>query len=343
MSNLAGVSVIIPCYNTGHYIREAVDSVRAQKTAVPHEIIIIDDGSSDPITHETLAKLKHENPDIRLFYNGVNKGLPATRNVGLDYARYSYILPLDSDDKLSTDPALLERGGYIDRAFAAFERDPSLTMAYSRYRIFGALDHVNKSRPSFDEKIILSRCLIGAFGVYRRDDALAVGGYKTEMTHSEDWFMNIALMNLAVRRGEQPKVHFIEDPLYCYRKLENSTSMSAKPKMSISQILTEIIQHNPAIYAKHYPGQSGQQLMDSVLADRSVILKREAKDLFLTCALHPFSSLKDHSWRLAKYEMPRVTRKVLSHFGLVADDGIPATQDAITDSEIMAKPHPSLY
>lgn len=337
-----GISVIIPCYNTGRYIREAVDSVRAQKTNVPYEIIIIDDGSPDPFTHEVIAKLKHEQPDIRLFYNGVNKGLPASRNVGLECARYPYILPLDSDDKLSTEPTLLERGGYLERTFAAFERDPSLTMAYSRYRIFGAIDHVNKCRPAFDEKAMLSRCLIGAYAVYRRDDALAVGGYKTEMTHSEDWFMNVALMNLAVRRGDEPKVHFIEDPLYCYRRNRNGTSMTSKPKMSISQILTEITRHNPAIYAKHYPGQREKELMGSILADRKAILMHETKELFYTCARHPISSYKDQSWHLALFEMPRVTQKILSHFGFAADDGVPAAQEnahAVPNEGLIATPH----
>lgn len=326
MRTKPGMSVIIPCYNTGRYIREAVESVHAQKTSVPYEIIIIDDGSTDAFTHETLVKLKKDYPSICLYYNGVNKGLPATRNVGLEYAQFSHILPLDSDDKLSTDPILLQRGGYIDRTFVAFERDPSLIMAYSRYRIIGAIDHVNKCRPSFDEKTMLSRCLIGAYAVYRREDAMALGGYKTEMRHSEDWFMNIALMNLAVKRGDEPKVHFIEDPLYCYRRNNNGTSMTSKPKMSISQIVTEIMRHNPAIYAKHYPGQAGQELMDSVMADRRAVLMRETKDLFVTCARHPFSSYKDQSWHLAMFEVPRVMHKVLSHFGLAADDGVPAAQ-----------------
>lgn len=103
--------------------------------------------------------------------------------------------------------------------------------------------------------------------------------------------------------------------------------MTSKPKMSISQILTEITRHNPAIYAKHYPGQGGQKLMDSIMTDRNAILKSEAKELFMTCALHPVSSCRDGSWRLAIFEAPRVTRKLLSHFRLVADDGVPDVPD----------------
>ncbi|MGB4108081.1 MAG: glycosyltransferase [Alphaproteobacteria bacterium] len=313
MSNLAGVSVIIPCYNTGRYIREAVDSVRAQKTAVPHEIIIIDDGSSDPFTHETLAELKHEDPGIRLFYNGMNKGLPATRNVGLGYARYSYILPLDSDDKLSTDPALLERGGYIDRTFAALESNPDVVLAYSRVRLFDAVDHVFITQSAYDEKKLLSRNMVGAHNVFRKAEALKIHGYNEEMIHAEDWDITMRLLNNAIREGRQSTVHFIENPLFCYRRRSNNTSMMSNPKMTTEQVVRAMSTSSPEIYEKHYPGLAGSKLIDAVVHDRSAILAQEAKDLFKHCARHPLSSFFDGSFQLAYHEVPRVKKKISNH------------------------------
>jgi hypothetical protein len=333
MTDNKGISILIPCYNDGAYIRETVESVYAQRTKVPFEILIIDDGSTDPFTQDEVAALNRAHPEIRTFHNVVNRGLPSTRNVGLANAQYDYIFPLDSDDKLATDPTLLARGGYLERGFEAFERDEAVKMFYSRVRIFDAFDHVNRTKSKFDEKELLARCTVGAFAMYRREDALEVGGYNPKMKHGEDWHMNIALLNLAVSRGQQPKVAYADDPLFCYRRRQNGSAMTSHPKMSVEQMLTEIVRNNPHIYDKHYPGVTGKPLIEAIMHDRGNILKREARDLFSTCASHPFTAMRDGSWRLAMHEMPRVTRKVLTHLHLMAAEAPSITADDLAPVE----------
>ena len=77
------VSVIIPCYNQGQYLHEAIDSVLGQ-TFSDLEIIVVDDGSSDPATREILDVLNRTATRLLRRENG---GLAAARNSGINAAR----------------------------------------------------------------------------------------------------------------------------------------------------------------------------------------------------------------------------------------------------------------
>ena len=93
------VSVIIPCYNQGACLEEAVDSVLAQ-TFQDFEILVVNDGSTDEATIRMLGK--YERPKTRVIHTD-NQGLAMARNNGIREARGAYILPLDADDKIGPD------------------------------------------------------------------------------------------------------------------------------------------------------------------------------------------------------------------------------------------------
>ena len=99
------VSVIIPTYNCAKYLSESINSILRQ-TYQDFELIVIDDGSQD-ITKELVANYIKEYPSkIKYFYQK-NKGLPAARNAGIEYANGRYIAFLDADDELT--PNALEQ------------------------------------------------------------------------------------------------------------------------------------------------------------------------------------------------------------------------------------------
>lgn len=86
------VSCIIPCYKYAHYLKECVDSVKAQTYPV-HEIIVVDDGSPD---NTSVLALELETTLVKKR----NGGLSSARNAGIDVAMGEYIMCLDADDKL---------------------------------------------------------------------------------------------------------------------------------------------------------------------------------------------------------------------------------------------------
>ena len=106
------VSVIIPAYNGEHYIEEAIASVLAQ-TYTDNEIIVVDDCSTD----RTPQIVKQYGERIE-YFSQTNKGVAASRNLGLTKAKGEYIAFLDQDDvflpyKLASQVALLEQNSSL--------------------------------------------------------------------------------------------------------------------------------------------------------------------------------------------------------------------------------------
>lgn len=102
---LPSVAVIIPVYDTGLYVLDALDSVLGQ-TAPPAEILLVDDASG-PATAALLDRAAARRPDlIRVLRHPENRGLAAARNTGIRAARADLLLLLDSDDALA-DPAVI--------------------------------------------------------------------------------------------------------------------------------------------------------------------------------------------------------------------------------------------
>ena len=120
------VAVIIPCYNDGAVVAEAVGSIEERE---PVEIVVVDDGSDDPATGEVLAQLEAAGTRVVRRENG---GLAAARATGLQATRAPLVYPLDADDLL--DPGAL-------RALAdTLERHPDAGFAWGDYTLFGDYD-----------------------------------------------------------------------------------------------------------------------------------------------------------------------------------------------------------
>ena len=112
------VSVIIPCYNLGEYIDEAVESVINQ-TYQDLEIIIVNDGSTDELTNHLLSG--YTRPKTRVLITP-HQGVAAARNTGIKESQGEYILPLDADDKIGI--------GYVDEAVKILDSDSSVGIVY---------------------------------------------------------------------------------------------------------------------------------------------------------------------------------------------------------------------
>lgn len=90
------VSVIMPAYNAGPFLAEAIESVVAQ-TVTDWELFVLDDRSTDN-TRQLAEEFARKDPRIHLVANEENMGVARTRNRGLGLCRGQYVALLDSDD-----------------------------------------------------------------------------------------------------------------------------------------------------------------------------------------------------------------------------------------------------
>jgi hypothetical protein len=114
------VSVIIPCFNYGHYLPQSVGSALAQE-GVQCEIIIVDDASTDN-SAQIAQRFASENEVVQLVRHARNTGHVVAFNDGLAKATGEFIVRLDADDLLTP--------GSLARAVALFDAFPSVGLVY---------------------------------------------------------------------------------------------------------------------------------------------------------------------------------------------------------------------
>src|ERR1041385_1015897 len=124
------VSIVIPCYNYGKYVAEAVEScLRQSYTNV--DVIVVDDGSTEPGTQDVLRTLARENVVV---LHQENMGLSRARNNGAARATGEFLVFLDADDSLDINAIALMLNEFVT--------NPSLDIVYPYQRFFGDEDMV---------------------------------------------------------------------------------------------------------------------------------------------------------------------------------------------------------
>lgn len=101
------ISVIVPCYNYGHLLLRAVESVTFDSQD-DYEVLIIDDGSTDN-SFSVASELAHKYPEKVRCFTYENAGLATTRNRGIDHASGEFLIFLDADDELCENALSLLR------------------------------------------------------------------------------------------------------------------------------------------------------------------------------------------------------------------------------------------
>lgn len=95
-------SIIVPVYGVEQYLAGCLDPLMNQRTTIPYEVVIVDDGSKD--NSGKIAESYHQKYSniVKVIHTG-NQGLPMARNVGIKYSRGEDIMFCDSDDIPSID------------------------------------------------------------------------------------------------------------------------------------------------------------------------------------------------------------------------------------------------
>jgi glycosyltransferase involved in cell wall biosynthesis len=200
------VSVVVPCYNLGRYLDEAVGSVLAQ-TFTDFEILVVNDGSTDPETNRLLAGYRRDRTRV---IESDNRGLSGARNRGIREARGAYVCALDADDLL--EPEMLEK------SVRALDAQPDVSFVSHWLRAFG--DEAWDWTPErCDFPALLDCNTVNGAALVRREALLEVGLFDESMRDGcEDWDLWITM----VERGHRGVI--LPEFLFRYRRRSDSMS-----------------------------------------------------------------------------------------------------------------------
>jgi glycosyltransferase involved in cell wall biosynthesis len=200
------VSVIIPCFNLGWCLPDAIQSIRAQ-THTDYEIIVIDDGSTEDETKKTLSDVASQGITV---VASPNRGLSAARNLGIRHARGGYVCSVDADDLV--EPTWLERG------VAWLDADPGIAFVSHWLQAFGD-EEWTWTPTRCDLAMLLDMNTVNGAALFRRSLVDAVGGFDESMRDGcEDWEFWIRVTAAGYRGAIVPEVQ------YRYRRRAGSMS-----------------------------------------------------------------------------------------------------------------------
>lgn len=214
-SPVPDVSVIVPFYNPGSFLSDAINSVLSQ-TFTRWELILVDDGSTDssPLIARYFS-LKHPN---KIFYyqhkDCANHGMAATRLLGISYARGQYIANLDSDDffeptKLAYQVKILQENPDVSMIFSPMLLWSSWNGGHDQLQTFDFSTPKLIKPPNYI-KYLLNRKNDPHGYLVRAHLLRSKYAYETVPTICEDWtFYSKLFMSESVYIGERP--------LYFYR------------------------------------------------------------------------------------------------------------------------------
>ena len=234
LAAVPAVSVVIPCYNLGQFLDEAVDSVLAQ-TCQDFEILVVDDGSTDPLTSAMLAS--YARPKTRVI-RMPHRGLAAARNAGIEQAEGRYLCALDADDRL--------RPEFLERTLGVLENNPQLTFCSTWLRTFGE-EEWDWTPARCDIPTLLWENTVLTAALVRRDAVVELGGYDTGMPEQgdEDWDLWLRL----AADGRTGTI--LREVLFDYRRRAGSMSRTCWYGPAHLPLLRYRIDKFPALYSTH--------------------------------------------------------------------------------------------
>lgn len=266
------VSVIVPCYNQAEYLDDALQSVLDQ-TFPNWECIIVDDDSPDHT--KVVAQHWLQNDERFSYLKQDNKGLSGARNFGISRAKGTFILPLDADDKISSD--------YLELAVKAFHENKSLKVVYSKAEKFG-IESGFWNLNSYSPNNLAKANMIFCSALFKRVDWERIGGYDEQMKGGlEDWEFWIHLLKTGGDVLQLDRICFY------YRIKENS--MIKDLESDTKKRLYEYVSVKHADFFVKHLGSFYQYMHEGIKENQELKKKINSKTHALTVLFKPFSNL----------------------------------------------------
>jgi glycosyltransferase involved in cell wall biosynthesis len=249
------VSLVIPCFNHGRFLADALASIGTP--AVRTEIVVIDDGSTDS-TPEVIATFETVN-EFRSIRQG-NAGLAAARNRGLRESRGRYIVFLDADDRLAP--------GAVDLGAAQLDEHSKCAFTFGRCKMMdqgGTLIDTPEQprivRDHYRELLRRNYIWMPAMVMFRREALERIGGFNRHVDAAADYEMYLHI-------ARHHPVHDHAQVVAHYRKHPANMSGSA------ARMLRETL----AVMRSQRPFLEGDEASRRRVAEVAGVLRRRTRD-----------------------------------------------------------------
>ncbi len=263
-------SVVIPCFNQGEFVLAAVASTEDSE-GVSLELVIVNDGSTDPFTMEILERLRAAGYRI---LDQPNRGLSAARNAGIRAARGRYILPLDADNQI--------RPCYLRRAAEVLDTTPRVGVVYGDAALSGKRSGVWRV-PDFKLDEMATGNRIDACAAFRREVWEQCGGYDEDIQVGwEDWDYWLSVAEKGWHFFHVPEV------LFEYRVQSESMSSGLANPENRRRLLEFIIAKHPGIFQPRLPRMFAEKDAHWLQAEtRATILETSLSEALATVQTPP--------------------------------------------------------
>jgi len=264
MNTKSNVTVIIPCYNDGQYIMEALQSIYKQ-TLLPEKIIIVDDGSN-AATKKILASINHSL--VQIVYQE-NQGVSVARNRGIEKAQTTYVLNLDADDYY--EPT------FIEKAVTILDENQKVGVVCSYNRCFntkeGTIEIIKPLGGIIRDFIVINNGRASA--LLRKECWETVRGFDEKMQAGyEDWefWINITKHNWSV--------HILPEVLSNYRIKKKSRDTSAIQQHDF-ELRNYIYTKHKKVYEEHIDFYVSELLRQNSLLRTTIFNVKRSKEYTL--------------------------------------------------------------
>jgi GT2 family glycosyltransferase len=241
------VSVLVPAYKTNvDILEETIDSVKNQ-SYTNWELCIVDDGSEIPELTALLEKAASADERIRIQTREERGGISAASNDALAMATGDYIALLDHDDLLTED--------------ALFHLVNALQVKNPPDLLYSDEDHIDESgrrfspffKPDWSPDLILSENYVTHLMMFRRDLAVAVGGFRSEFDLSQDHDILLRMSAKANQIVHVPQV------LYHWRtsleSMSRASTAEEKAFQSSRAVVESFVEGHGKVEPGLYPGR----------------------------------------------------------------------------------------
>ena len=221
------MAVVVPCYDDGETLADALGSLRGQE---PHELVVVDDGSTDATTLGALEELDRDGVRVVRQENG---GLSAARMAGVRATSARYVMPLDADDALAP--------GSLARLADALDREPAAVMAWGDIEVFGDVELRLKVGRRLDPWQITHLNTLPVASMVRRDALLAVEGWQLRHGY-EDWDLWMSFAERGWKGVHVPGIALR------YRRREGRMLSDCLPRHD--ELVAELRSRHPELYRR---------------------------------------------------------------------------------------------